>query len=230
MVFGQSLTLSGTVTSNPSEAGIYTGAYPFTFTSGSTSTSINAVCDDFADEIYVGESWKVTVTPFSSLSSTIGTNNASVMWGGGAINGQTYSQSQLYDAAAYLVGLMNNSAYSVSNLSYAIWQIFDPPGNSDNAIQWLTQYDGTNAASDIATVNSYIALALANYGKVNPSDFEVLTPVSGSQIPSGDGRPQEFIYEIQTPETSAGILFGADMLGLLGLAIVFRRRLLRPLA
>jgi hypothetical protein len=43
------------------------------------------------------------------------------------------------------------------------------------------------------------------------------------------GPPEEFVADprLQAPESSLMILFGADMLGLPGLVILFRRRLLR---
>jgi len=45
------------------------------------------------------------------------------------------------------------------------------------------------------------------------------------------GPPQEFIADpvVGAPESSAMILFVTDMFGLLGLCIVFRRHLLRPI-
>jgi len=243
MAFGQSLTLQSGVTSNPSEAGIYTGAYPFTLTSNGAQSNIVGVCDDFADEIYIGEQWTVNVNTFTNIGSTA---LGAPMWG--TLTGTGYTPGQLYQQAAWLVEQMNanvgNSAV-VSAISYAIWQVFDPPGNSDTSFQWLT----ANDPSALGAAQSWLTAAelASNYGSVNAANFEILTPTStnptapfsnagASSVVSGTctsgvtcGQPQEFIVEIQTPETSAGILFGADMLGLLGLAIVFRRRLLRPI-
>jgi len=241
MAFGQtSMTLQSTVTSNPSEAGIYTGAYPFTLTTSNGTSNIAGVCDDFADEIYIGEQWTVNVNTFASIGNT---SAGSPMWG--LLTGTGYTPTQLYLQAAWLVEQMNANAGNsavVSAISYAIWQVFDPPGSSDTSFQWLTAYD----PSALGAAQSWLTQAemASNYNSVNTSNFEILTatdtnpnnPTSNAgagsvtSCPSGGcGQPQEFIVEIQTPETSAVILFGADMLGLLGLAIVFRRRLLRPL-
>jgi hypothetical protein len=211
MAFGQTdtMTLEPMPGGQPSLGGVYTGAYPFSINGSSTITT--AVCDDFADQIYVGESWTANVTQLSSLVGT-GTANQTVYFGR---TGSALSQATLYDQVAYLVQQMYNPANSAltSDISYAIWNIFDPGAASGLS------------SGDQSEVASLIASAGANYTGINTSSFQILSALPNSQNPSTDGRPQEFI--VYTPESSAVILFGADMLGLLGLAILFRRRLLR---
>jgi len=228
MAFGQTnMTLQSTVTSNPSLDGVYTGAYPFTLKVNGTPSNITAVCDDYYDEIYINESWNVNVTQLSSLGTTF--NNTVYFPKTNEPPGASLTaanQAQLYDEVAYLVQEVYNppAGYTVSQVSYAIWNIFDPGAN---------QTALTNSG-DWGKVQALVTAAQlpANYGTVNTSEFEILSwdgNTSTLSCPSGDtcGTPQEFI--VYTPESSSTILFGADMLGLLGLAIVFRRRLLRPL-
>jgi len=226
MAFGQqvTMTLQPSVTSNPSLAGIYTGAYPFTVVSNGSTSSIVGVCDDFADQIYINESWTANVNTFASIGSNVGT--------GGPMWGNQPNALQEYEEAAWLVDQMANptNASSVSNLSFAIWQVFDNTPVSTSAFGWLNS--NGQSADTVATTADSAAWWLAQaqnqtYTVGEFSNFEILTATPGSQSPLADGPPQEFL--VRTPESSATVLFGADMFGLLGLAIVFRRRLLRPI-
>ena len=210
------MTLQSVPSSQPNLGGVYTGAYPFTISNGTTTISTTAVCDDFNDEITQGESWTANVVQFSSLTSS-GTPFAGVLFGGSTFGGGSYSQLQAYDAVADLVGLLSNppAGASVSDISYAIWDIFDP-----SASNGLPSADQTEA----------MALAGAALGQTYApgafSNFEILTPASwtsNSGLPD-DGRPQEFIL---APESPAPILLGADLLGLAALIFLYRRRMLR---
>ncbi len=202
VAFGQqvTMTLQPIPSGQPNLGGVYTGAYPFAINGSTTITT--AVCDDFSDDIYVGESWKANVYSFSSLNAS----SPTVLFG---VNGSA-SQLQDYEEAAWLVEQMYNpaNAASISNISYAIWGIFEPSALS-------------NDPSAQAWINS---AATQTYSTGEFSNFEILTPISGTQ-PAGDGRPQEFL--VMTPESSAPILFAADLLGLATLIFLFRRRMVQ---
>ncbi len=71
-------------------AGVYVG--PYTATVNGVTTTV--ICDDFADETYLGESWTASSTTFSSLGSTLNTQK----W-----NLSGSQQTQLYNEAAWLV-------------------------------------------------------------------------------------------------------------------------------
>ena len=75
----------------------------------------------------------------------------------------------------------------------------------------------TTAEQNLVTTE--IGLANGETG-FNGAGWSILTPTNG-----GSGEPQEFL--VYTPESSAVILFGADMLGLAALAFFFRRRLVQ---
>lgn len=184
--------------------GVYVGAYTATINGVSTPV----ICDDFADDSYVPETWTATVNTFSDLSGT--------KW---------YSQSnstQLYEEAAYLVQQMMQPANAsnpgtVGDISFAIWDLFD-----SNALAGLS-------ATDVSNVNAWLAAAAnpSNLAQVNFSDFTIYTPVSPSNAscsgsPCPTAPPQEFMtYNASEPSFIA--ILGADLL-LFGCALVLLRR------
>ncbi len=131
--FGRTaMTLQQSVTSNSSLAGIYTGAYPFSI--NGSATTITAVCDDFSDEITVGESWKANVYPFSGLNA----NTPTVLFGK---NGST-RQLQDDDEAARLVEQMYKPANAATAGPFSHFWIFKGQYNYHHRPITGTQHDG----------------------------------------------------------------------------------------
>ena len=89
--------------------GVYVGPYYATVNGVANSP---VICDDFADESYIGSSWNFTTNNFSTLGSAL--------WG---------NQTQNYEAAAWLTLQMlslngnPNNATQVGYLSFAIWSL-----------------------------------------------------------------------------------------------------------
>jgi hypothetical protein len=175
-----------------------------------------AICDDYADEIYVGETWTATVNSLSTPS-------AGLKWGTQA------NYATEYEEAAWLGNQLLNSTPTCPNagncdvaISYAIWGVFYPA-----ALSGLDPNDLANA--NAMTTDAATAIGLLPAGDL--SGFEILTPVSGS-YPSGDGLPQEFLYfnpdpnpnvGRRVPEAPTAVLLGGGVLGLLALFVAFRR-------
>lgn len=162
------------------------------------------ICDDFADDVFVGENWLVT-------SSTVANLASNVKWAGVA------NEQQLYNAAASLAETLN--AGNTDVVSYAIWAVFDP----------TDVYSYLGAANPIlGSVQSLVSAAeTATYTPGEFADVSVYTAVPGSQIPVIDGPPQEFLV-VHTPEPSSVSSLAGDFLGLAAFVAVFRRRIFSP--
>ncbi len=187
---GVSLTLSNG--GNDVMGGVYVGPYNFTTSNGQ---SLQLVCDDFYNDVSVGESWTATTTTLSNLSN--------VMFSG--------STTQ-YQEAAYLVGVMYaniGNAQKVGEIQWAIWAIFDPAIVQKG---WVDPY-GTLTSADLAGIESYYADALAcgNSGTCSYPNITIYTPPL-----TGSGQPQEYIG---VPEPSSLALLVAGMLALMLLVI-----------
>jgi hypothetical protein len=205
------MTLKGTPSGNL--GGVYTSPYEFTVNG---TPGLLLICDDFSDEITVGETWSFNVNTWSTLSNTL--------W---AAKGAPNLATQYEEATWLALQLLNPSAtwntfctnaggFCAGDISYAIWAVFDPaalnnltPGSADyeNALNWVN----ANAS-------------LWDTGGLH--GFEILTPACLSNIPScpGGALPQEFLEFDAAPEASTAALLGPGLFGLLSLIFVSWRK------
>ncbi len=201
-------TASMTLTSggNNSLNGVLIG--PYTATINGTSTPV--ICDDYADESYIPESWTANVSSLSNLSKT---NNP--------------GQTTLYDEVAYLtLELLSapKNSLQAAEIQYAIWDVFDTQAFTDLKNFSVTDYNAANA---------YLLGAQNNYSSLTAGQlagFVIYTPNTNYPITCGKGAcantpPQEFI--VYTPEPSTVLLFG---LGLSSLFLLKRRQKLPSLS
>ena len=166
------------------------------------------ICDDFAAESYVGETWKANAISFADLSA----NLSNTKWGslGASIN-LYYEAAWLSDAllAAYAA----NDTVKQGQLSYAIWGLFTPSAlqYSAGAQGWIDQ------AVAAVTASGFSAAQFNNY--------VIYTPIAGTAYlgTRAMSTPQEFIA--RTPEGSAIALLLFNLAGMLMFAFVFRRRI-----
>jgi len=213
----------GSSVTNPSYFGVYVD--PYTATVGGVANT-NVICDDWSDNTFVGESWTANVSTVASVSSG---NMTPIFAPAASKIASPLTPGQLYDEVAWLATqLLANPTNSTNQaeVSFAIWELtysYAPTPQMPDPKTFLSgSPNGSTYQNAISGSNGLLAQAAAavNSG-YSGAGWEILTPVAGTP-----GPPQEFL--VYTPESSAMILFSADMLGLLGLVIVFRRRLFRP--
>jgi hypothetical protein len=224
--------------------GVYPGvgpAYVNPYSGLVNGVSTPMICDDWADEVYVGETWTANVTNITSLGSStqnppyFTNTNASAYSTLAGIKLGPLTQGQLYDAVANLgsemLALPSGDTSDQTALSYAIWELTCATTGASCADQPFNAIYGTSFFSTASADLSAAVTQAESNNPFNAAGWEILTPTGpgtcSGGAPGGCGEPQEFL--VYAPESSPGILLGADMIGLLGLVFLFRRRLLRPI-
>jgi hypothetical protein len=191
--------------------GVFVG--PYTATIGNT-TGVQVICDDWADSSYIGETWTAYVNTLQPLS-----NPSETKWGNNQL---------LYDQAAWLVTKMlspgttcPNTGNCVGDISYALWELTycsvyscPSPTTAHTPFASLSGNDLTNAQWWLSQAQG---MTLASFTPGEFANFTIYTPLNG-------GPPQEFL---RVPESPAAVLLGVDLLALVGLIVVFRRRMVR---
>jgi hypothetical protein len=192
--FANSLTMTGA--GNNVMDNVYVGPY-YATVNGVQNTPV--ICDDFADESYIGHTWNYTANNFSTLGNAL--------WG---------NQTNNYDAAAWLtlqmLSLNGNpsNATQVGYLSFAIWSLFD----GSNALKGLN-------STQLAGVNAWLGKVPLNLLPGEFANFLLLTP-QGCTAGPGSCPGQEFMMLV--PEGGSGAMYlllaGLSCFG----ALLFRRR------
>jgi hypothetical protein len=192
--FANSLTMTGA--GNNVMDNVYVGPY-YATVNGVQNTPV--ICDDFADESYIGHTWNYTANNFSTLGNAL--------WG---------NQTNNYDAAAWLtlqmLSLNGNpsNATQVGYLSFAIWSLFD----GSNALKGLN-------STQLAGVNAWLGKVPLNLLPGEFANFLLLTP-QGCTAGPGSCPGQEFMMLV--PEGGSGAMYlllaGLSCVG----ALLFRRR------
>jgi len=187
--------------------GAYVGPYQGTISQGTNQIySGNIICDDFSTESFLDTPWSATATNAGSLNGSEKFNSAAYY---NATVGHTTTQ-QDYNAVAWLAnsllasGNVTNPTAQI-NLSFAIWDIF---GGA------TTDPDGGAMADITAAFN-------AVKGGYVGTNVEVFSPVPSN-------ASQEFLVvngpAISAPEPAAFAILGADLLSVLAIVFVLRRR------
>jgi len=178
------LTSPGSMT----QGGVYVG--PYTFSTGSGSI-LPLTCDDYADEISVGEEWQANVYNFSNLSQT------------------KYAADglQAYGEAAWLYenGLLHPNQWG--DIHYALWAVFNPnavigsSGWTTGAATWLSESkQQTYTANEFPNISIYTPIQLSGSGA--PQEL-----IGGyGTLPAGNVAA--------VPEPGIGFLLGLGLIGI----------------
>jgi hypothetical protein len=187
--------------------GVYVN--PYNATVNGTPTIV--ICDDFAADSYLGETWTANVSTFSDLSKT--------KWG-------TSAALQYNEAAWLTIQLLQLSPADTatqSAISFAIWELFTPTASlSLNP----TQQAATQVWLDA------VAKASQSFSAGQFSDFVVYTPdaskpiMVGGTVISPTNPPQEFLARIRVAEPSALGLLLFNLTAVVGAAFLMRRRVI----
>lgn len=199
------MTLTGAGAGNVLD-GVYTS--PYTGTVGGVANT-PVICDDFADDSYVGESWSATVSSVASLAGN-------VKWGS-----ETNAQ-QNYEIAAWLVEdlLSTSNKTATEDISFAIWLSLDP----DVASYLTSTYPdpGTLAAAQGWIATAQNAITTQDLTAADFANVLVYTPVTGTAVNCEGGlcpanSPQEFLV-VRTPEPGSLVLLLGGLIALVGFA------------
>jgi hypothetical protein len=219
------ITLTGVA--GPSLGGVYTSPYLGTV---GNETNVAIICDDFTSETYFNESWTADVTNLATIPSDL------LKWDGGySWDGSTWTksldQSMAYTTAAYLATeiLQASTATVQEDLSYALWGLFDaadPVGPFKGSYLQGTP-DLTAAQQLLRDAESVVQnqhLTVADFSNVTIYSYDssagAPTCLGGSCPPP----PQEFL-RVSMAEPSYPAVLAVDLLAVLGLMVVLRRRI-----
>lgn len=206
------VTLNLTGVSGGVLGGVYTSPYEGNINGGAT---IPIICDDFADESYLPETWTAYDTNLSSLSPS--TTDSYLKWGADVNTSLNLGQAQEYAVAAYLITelLTPNTGLNNNDLSFAIWGLFDQQAFS------------SIGGSDLTNAQSYLAQAIsANPSASSYTNVNIYSYVPGSGVTNCGGcnpPPQEFIT-VAMPEASSLTLSCTYLLGAMIIGLFFYRR------
>ncbi|HXE30840.1 MAG TPA: hypothetical protein VN515_03450 [Terriglobales bacterium] len=168
-----------TFTSNSgSLGGPAQGVYYYPYTLDVNGGNVTVACDDYFNEVHLGESWNATENTFANLSGAL-------FYDGGLGVAK-------YREAAWLFTQFQNPSPLVNNvnaaINFAMWDLF-----SNGAPGINTSHPGSDTSSSY-----WLGLARAqNLSGFDFSQFVFYTPTSG--WPAQDGQPQEYVGEVPEP-------------------------------
>lgn len=201
-------------------SGVYVN--PYTATVGGVPNT-PVICDDWSDNSYVGTTWTANVSNVGPGGLTPSTT----LLFGNAPNPGPLTQAQLYQQVAFLATLLlqnNGNADMQAGISFAIWNLTYPYNTNQETpspSSFLAGSNNSGAQADYTWAMNQLTNAINTNSLAGAYSFEILTPTQ-------TGVAQEFL--VQTPESSTIVMLGADLLGVLALALFFRRRVFQPIS
>lgn len=232
-----SLTLKN-AGANAVMGGVYTSPYGISI--NGSSTSVLMICDDYTTDININDTWSANATSLTQInqSSVAGLKFATAPYNSSpGIQGGPTKVSQDYATAVVLaaqlmslpnIGTSSENAEVAGELSYAIWGVFDAP-----LLTSVNTGYGTLTATELAAANSYLVAAQSLVAGATTGGTVDLTKISigghsinGATIYTSTplDKSQEFIL-VSMPEPAYPAVLALDLLAVVGLIVVFRRRL-----
>ena len=218
LILSQPAALADQVTMqliNPPPGSVMYNVYisPYLATIKGISTSV--ICDDFVDDTYTKEIWTAYVFDGSADLSNTRMADARLL--------EVTALNDDYDAVAWLALRLYSPGISLAQqglYSFAIWDIF-----ADASVHaWLGARGGASFYSD---VTSEAQIARDNAAEGERSILTIYSPVADSASCGGGDcpttPPQEFVV-VKAPEASAPVILAFDLLALLGVVFLVRRR------
>lgn len=201
--------------------GIYTFPYQSQLNGGAT---VQAMCDDFTNEISNGESWLASANVLSSANAVSDFLYSGDTAFGGATAATTPTTGvQAYDEAGYIFTNMIAGNISATEGNAAVWYLFSPAAagadfaGDANALGILTQ--AYNAVSGDTSYD------YSNITVYTPSPLSGSDPAYDPSSTQYDGHayPQEFLIDSPAPEPPPSLLMAAGAI-LIGLVSLMRRK------
>ncbi|MBZ5625335.1 MAG: hypothetical protein LAQ69_42540 [Acidobacteriia bacterium] len=200
--------------------GVYTSPYGISINGGAPTLLI---CDDFTTDISLGQTWFATVTSLADLQAGTGTPKFT------PVDIQNYATAGVL--AAELMSLPNLYSEAAGEISYAIWGIFDTTllNSMSNPYGTITQKELDAAKQYLMNAENMVAGA-TTAGVVDLSKISINgQSINGLTIytpsgPNGLNSSQEFL-QVSMPEPSYPAVLAVDLLAVVGLMVVLRRRI-----
>jgi len=203
--------------------GVYTSPYGISI-NGAAATSL--ICDDFLTNISIGQTWSAIETSLADLQAHTNPAGTPKFDPG---NPATAAEIRNYATAAVLaqqlMSLNNLASEAAGELSYAIWGIFDTGLLTSNPVSGEGHLDATQLAMArqyLTDARGVVDSVTNDLGVIDLNQLPNLTIYTPS-APNGLASSQEFL-RVSMAEPSYPAVLAVDLLAVIGLMVIFRRR------
>jgi hypothetical protein len=227
-------------------AGVYTSPYSASINGGAT---VPVICDDFGDNSYIPEDWTAYVTTLSQIQTANPAPLTYLQWKGAS--SYSLDQADAYTVAAILAveiiqsnpnGASGSTAQQLNQeeLSFALWELFDPTASVGNAnlnrstplltdaVETWSGISSTflqDAKNDVTTAIAQLSNPSAVLNGYNVTVYSYDSCISGPCTATSPANPpQEFIAVSMPEPSSVATLATYFLMGGVGLFFMRRRQ------